>query len=136
MVVVLGESEAFALMPHGVSLGWFTKITHFKSHLLNQLGSNNIKKSEIDLKKNRRIEKCIVNFIFKFEKELKLKFKPIRIYIYPWFPESKVSKDFGGVNAVAAYFTVLHLYIDYKKFTTKSLEETLAHELNHLFCSI
>jgi uncharacterized protein YjaZ len=111
----------------------YSKISYLKDQLLYLLGDKKIKASRIDVKKNKKVENCIVNFITKFQKELKLKYKPIRFYIYPWFPGNKLSKDFGGVNAIAAYFTVIHLYVDYKNFSLKHLEETLAHELNHLY---
>jgi uncharacterized protein YjaZ len=110
----------------------FNKISYMKSQLLYIFGNQNILESKIDIKKNNQIEKAIVKFLSKFQKKLSLKYKPIRIYVYPWFPDKKTSKEFGGVNAIATYFTVIHLYIDYKNFTFQSLEETLAHELNHL----
>lgn len=111
----------------------YGKLSYFKKQLLHQLGDKNIEVSEIDEKKNQQIEKSIIDFLSKFQKELKLKYKPIRFYVYPWFPETKTSKGFGGVNGIATYFTVMHLFIDYKNFSSRSLEETLAHELNHLY---
>ncbi len=95
----------------------YGKVSYFKKYFLYLYGRKNIVTSSIDTKKNEQIEKCIVNFIYKFEKELKLKYKPIRIYVYPWFPDTKTSKEFGGVNAIVTYFTVMHLFIDYSIIT-------------------
>ena len=63
---------------------------------------------------------------------MKLKNIGVRYFIFPWFPTEAESKKFGGVNALAAYYRTVHLYVDIKSYTKKGLLETLAHELNHI----
>jgi uncharacterized protein YjaZ len=54
----------------------------------------------------------------------------LNIFVFPWFTE-KYDKDFDGVNGFAPYANTIHLFISPTKFTLKSIEETVAHELNH-----
>ena len=51
--------------------------------------------------------------------------------MYPWFPNIKNRALFQGVNAFAVYYT-LHLFIDLNSYTGDSLQQTIAHEWNHL----
>lgn len=56
---------------------------------------------------------------------------PIFVFIYPWFPNSKDKKDFGGSTAFVAYYT-MHVFVDITAYSKASLEQTIAHEWNHL----
>jgi uncharacterized protein YjaZ len=82
-----------------------------------------------------KIEIDILSAVKKCQKILSLPAENLPIYmlIFPWFPESKkTDEQFGGVNAYAPYYRTMHLFINLKTFTKKSIKETIAHEWNHL----
>lgn len=56
---------------------------------------------------------------------------PIYIFVYPWFPNADDRILFKGTTAFAAYYTI-HLFIDLNAYSHVSIEQTIAHEWNHL----
>lgn len=110
----------------------FLNDEYFLADIKQKLGNNKSKVVALKEKDINLIKETIFDFSKKFNKVLKLKNGAVRYFIFPWFPTEKQSKDLGGIAAYAIYYRVVHLYIDVKKFTKKSLLETLAHELNHL----
>jgi uncharacterized protein YjaZ len=77
----------------------------------------------------KNIGKIILRTIEKCNKTLKIPVKNF-IFVYPYFP-SREDNIFEGVMAVAAYSCVFHVFIDFHSYTLRSLENTIAHELNH-----
>jgi len=111
----------------------YKSIRNFKETLNFNFGDKKIKQVALSEKNRKRITKIIVEMQKRFEEALKFKYKPIRYFIFPWFPSKSVLRQFGGLTGMAPYFGTLHLYIDSKNFSEKALRETLAHELNHLY---
>jgi uncharacterized protein YjaZ len=97
-----------------------------------RLGKNKSKIKIISEKDKSKISELVFEYTSKFNKILKFRDVPLIVYIFPWYPTEKLSKDMGGISAYAMYHGVIHLYIDLEKYSKKSLEETIAHELNHL----
>ena len=112
-------------------LGYSTDLVFLEDYKY-KLGKNK-KKFEIPKDKDiLLIQKIILEFEDKINKVLKFKKPGCRYFVFPWCPTEIESKKFKGVCANAPYYRTVHLYIDVKKFTKKGLEETLAHELNHI----
>lgn len=112
-------------------LGYWTDEDFFKDFII-RLGKNKSKIEIITENKKNKISDLIIDYTKKFNQLLKFRDTPIVFFVFPWFPTKKLSKEMGGISAYAMYHGVIHLYIDLEKFSKKSLEETLAHELNHL----
>lgn len=111
----------------------YLSLDMFKEDLSFRLGEKKIDLIQLDEELKNQITKCILEVQAEFEKELELVYKPVRFFIFPWFPTASESKNFEGVAAAATYFTVMHIFIDLEHFSIKSLRETLVHELNHLY---
>jgi uncharacterized protein YjaZ len=58
--------------------------------------------------------------------------RPVRAFVFPWMPSSKLSIELGGVNAIAVHESVMHIYLDLERYTERSLLETVVHEYTHL----
>lgn len=112
-------------------LGYWTDEDFFKD-FKERLGKNKSKIKILTDKEKAKISELVLEYTSKFNKILKFRDTPLIIYIFPWYPKEKLSKDMGGISAFAMYHSVIHLYVDLEKYSTKSLEETMAHELNHL----
>lgn len=110
----------------------FLKENDFKKSISYHIGNKNIDryKSLSENKKNN-IKKTIHTTIKKCHRALPHPDLPIFVFIHPWFPDEKNDVLFGGITAMATYYTV-HLFINLNSYTKKSLEETIAHEWNHL----
>lgn len=80
----------------------------------------------------KQIKTVVCSIIQKLRGEFSFFTEPIVVFIFPWFPSTEESVLLGGVNAVAPYINTLHLFINPFKFTQTSLQETIAHEFNHL----
>jgi uncharacterized protein YjaZ len=76
------------------------------------------------------IEKNIVAAVKKCQKLLGSSAQSISVFVFPWFAEED-DDAFDGVNGFAPYENIIHLYVDIRRFTFESLQETVAHELNH-----
>jgi len=83
------------------------------------------------IKQKQVIEKTIRAAVRKCNKALPHPDLPIFVFVYPWFPEADDRILFGGDTALAAYYT-MHLFVDLTAYTQASLEQTIAHEWNHL----
>lgn len=112
-------------------LGYWTDKDFFKD-FKERLGKNKSKIKILSEKEKAKISELVLEYTSKFNKILKFRDVPLIIYIFPWYPKEKLSKDMGGISAYAMYHGVIHLYVDLEKYSKKSLEETMAHELNHL----
>jgi uncharacterized protein YjaZ len=104
----------------------------FLKDFIERLGKNKNKIKLLSEKEKNKISELVLKFTGKINKILKFRDVPLIVYIFPWYPSEKLSKEMGGISAYATFHGVVHLYIDLEKYTKKSLEATLAHELNHL----
>ncbi len=86
------------------------------------------------IKQKQVVEKIIRIAIKKCHKILPHPDLPIFVFVYPWFPKEVDRIHFGGITALAAYYT-MHLFIDLSTYTQASLKQTIAHEWNHLVFS-
>lgn len=83
-------------------------------------------------KEKMLVKDAIISTVSKCFERLPHPEVPIFIFVFPWAPNDKDGKDFGGVDAVAVHESVMHLFISPDGFTPESLNETVAHEYNHL----
>lgn len=108
----------------------YANLDLLKKGLLGHIGNGDITKYA-PISKSRQDE--IENIISKTFKRCN-DFLPIPvknfIFVHPYFP-TKDDQVFEGVMAVAVYRCVFHLFINLEQYTDKSLENTVAHELNH-----
>jgi uncharacterized protein YjaZ len=77
------------------------------------------------------VKKTIMIAVKKCQRALPHPDLPIFVFIYPWLPNADDRILFQGNTAVASYRTI-HLFIDLNTYTREALEQTVAHEWNHL----
>lgn len=100
--------------------------------LLWHIGTANIPLyKSLSVKQKQVIERVIYTMVKKCHKDLPHPDLPIFVFAYPWFPSADNTVLFGGTTAFATYYT-MHLFIDLGSYTRMSLEQTIAHEWNHL----
>jgi hypothetical protein len=101
-----------------------------KHGLLDHIGNGgSLNYESISEDKQKEIESIILNAVRKCNEKLPLPTKNF-IFVHPYFP-TKEDEVFEGVMAVAVYSCVFHLFINLEQATKKSIENTIAHELNH-----
>lgn len=101
-----------------------------KQGLLNHIGNGDISGYQsISEEKLKEIENIISDTIEECNEKLSVPTKNF-IFVHPYFPTKK-DEVFEGVMAVAVYSCVFHLFINIEKATKESIENTVAHELNH-----
>ncbi|MDO8571504.1 MAG: DUF2268 domain-containing putative Zn-dependent protease [bacterium] len=99
--------------------------------LTHRFDVNDIQKYQpLSIENQKEIERVIRLTIRRCSKKLSSTTIPIVIFIFPWFPGKK-EKEFGGVNGFTPYKNTFNLFISPSEFSTQSLRETVAHELNH-----
>ncbi len=104
---------------------------YLRKNLLYRFGDSSLKKYKpLSSIIKQQIEKTVQSTVQKCHKKLSLSTPPFFVFIFPWFPE-KDDKSFGGVNGFAPYADTIHLFISPSKFSSRSLQETVAHELSH-----
>ncbi len=117
----------------------FLKKKDLKKHIFNLIGDNFLRNGNTPIFNTRKlkdkVEASVLSASKKCQRIIPLPVQNLPIYIltFPWFPKDKeIDAQFGGVNAFAPYSRTLHLFINTKTFTQKSIRETIAHEWNHL----
>lgn len=101
-----------------------------KQGLLDHMGSGNIKQYKgIYDEQKIEIEKIIAETVNKCNEKLPVPTKNF-IFVHPYFTTEE-DKVFEGVMAVAVYSCVFHLFVNLDEYSKKSIENTVAHELNH-----
>jgi len=101
--------------------------------LLNRIGNGGIQKYRVLDSENRKQIREIVNSVVEnCYRRLPLRNLPLHIFIFPWLPDEDEAVLFESINAAAPYVSTIHLFIETKSFTKASLEQTVAHEFNHL----
>lgn len=81
-------------------------------------------------KQRREIQETILTTVKKCNKVLPLPTK-IFIFVFPWFPV-KNDEAFKGSFGFAPYYSVIHIFISSQNFISKSLADSVAHEINHI----
>jgi len=101
-----------------------------KEGLLTYIGNGDVKSYKQATDEHiELIKECIKKTIEKCNQYLPVPAENL-VYVHPYLPTGN-DKVFEGVMAVAVYSCVFHLFIDSETFTQESLEDTVAHELNH-----
>jgi uncharacterized protein YjaZ len=101
-----------------------------KQGLLDHIGKGEVSNYKtISDDKKKEIEDIIFRTIEKCNENLSVPTKNF-VFVHPYFP-TKEDEVFDGVMAVAVYSCVFHLFINLEQATEKSIENTVAHELNH-----
>jgi uncharacterized protein YjaZ len=99
-------------------------------NIKNNLGKGSlIEYQGISEKEKIKIEKIISETLQLCNKKLKIPVKQ-NIFVLPYFPNEE-QDVFKGVYGYAVYSCVFYLFINLKTFSKKSLQNTVAHELNH-----
>ena len=107
-----------------------TDVKSLQSGLIEHIGGADIGTyTQISEWQKTKIEKIISKTIKKCNEKLSIPTKNY-VFVFPYLP---IEKDivFGGVNGVARYSCVFHIFLSLKSWSQKSLEHTIAHELNH-----
>ena len=120
------------LMKESNSIGYsgYTNIELLKQGLLDHIGNGTIEQyKEISNKQKVEIEETILGTIEKCNDKLTIPTKNF-VFIHPYFTTEDDSV-FEGVMAVAVYSCVFHLFVNLDECSKKSIENTVAHELNH-----
>jgi len=108
----------------------YADIDLLKQGLLDHIGNGNIGQyKEISEEQKLEIEKTISETIEKCNDKLPVPTKNF-IFVHPYFT-TEDDKVFDGVMAVAVYSCVFHLFVNLDEYSKKSIENTVAHELNH-----
>ncbi len=98
--------------------------------LLYHIGNGSIEQYKaISEEQKLEIEKTISETIEKCNDKLPVPTKNF-IFIHPYLT-TEDDKVFDGVRAVAVYSCVFHLFVNLDEYSKKSIENTVAHELNH-----
>ena len=125
-------NSIISLMEEKESINYsgFSDVDLLKTSLIEHIGNGDLKKYRgISEDQKKEIEKTITETVGKCNKGLSIPTKNF-IFIYP-FLTTEDDKVFDGVIAVAVYSCVFHVFVDLDAFSKKSIENTVAHELNH-----
>ncbi len=113
-----------------IAYSGYTNVKLLKQGLLNHIGDGNVDQyREISEEQKLEIESVISETIEKCNEKLSIPTKNF-IFVHPYLTTEE-DKFFEGVMAVAVYSCVFHLFINLNECSKKSIENTVAHELNH-----
>jgi uncharacterized protein YjaZ len=107
-----------------------TDVESLRLGIMEHIGDTDVDTyTQISKEQKLEIEKVISETIEKCNEELSIPTKNY-IFVFPYLP---LEKDvvFGGVNGVARYSCVFHIFLSLKSWSQESLAHTVAHELNH-----
>lgn len=108
----------------------YAGIDLLKQGLLDHIGNGIVEQyKEISEEQKLEIEKTISETIEKCNEKLPVPTKNF-IFVHPYLT-TEDDKVFDGVMAVAVYSCVFHLFVNLNEYSKKSIENTVAHELNH-----
>ena len=114
------------------SLGYcgYADTALLREGLLDHLGKGDVHQYQTLSEEHQGIiEDTVYAAIEKSNEQLPLPTKNF-VFVHPYLPEES-DRVFEGVMAVAVYSCVFHIFVDLSSYTRKSLENTVAHELNH-----
>ncbi len=113
-----------------VDYSGYADINLLKQGLLDHIGEGDPGKyKEISEGQKLEIGEIILETIRKCNEKLTVPTKNF-IFVHPYLTTEE-DKVFEGVMAVAVYSCVFHLFINLDEYSNKSIENTVAHELNH-----
>jgi len=113
-----------------ISYSGFSDVKLLRQSLLDHIGNGSIEKyKKVSEEQKSKIEKVISETIEKCNDKLSVPTKNF-VFVYPYFT-TKEDHVFEGVMAVAVYSCVFYLFVNLNEYTKESLENTVAHELNH-----
>ncbi len=108
----------------------YSDIDLLKQRLLDHVGNGSIEQyKKISEEQKSEIEKTISETIKKCNNKLLVPTKNF-VFVHPYLT-TEDDKVFDGVMAVAVYSCVFHLFVNLDEYSKKSIENTVAHELNH-----
>tara|TARA_Y100001935_G_C17155880_1_gene432792 strand:- start:7 stop:819 length:813 start_codon:yes stop_codon:yes gene_type:complete len=108
----------------------YADVDLLKRGLFDHIGNGSAKQyKEISEEQKLEIEKTISETIEKCNEKLSVPTKNF-IFVHPYLT-TEDDKVFDGVMAVAVYSCVFHLFVNLDQYSKKSIENTVAHELNH-----
>lgn len=108
----------------------YADVDLLKQGLLDHIGNGSVEQyKEISEEQKLEIEKTISETIEKCNEKLPVPTKNF-VFVHPYLITAN-DKVFDGVMAVAAYSCVFHLFVNLDEYSKKSIENTVAHELNH-----
>ncbi len=121
-----------SLIKENESVGYsgYADVDSLKQGLLDHIGDGSVEQyKEISEGQKMEIEKIISETIEKCNEKLPVPTKNF-IFVHPYLT-TKDDKVFDGVMGVAVYSCVFHLFVNLDQYSKKSIENTVAHELNH-----
>ncbi len=127
----IGDSIVSLMKENGsIDYSGYADVDLLKQGLLDHIGNGSVEQyKEISEEQRLEIEKTISETIDKCNEKLSVPTKNF-IFVHPYLT-TEDDKVFDGVMAVAVYSCVFHLFINLDQYSKKSIENTVAHELNH-----
>ncbi|MEX0931160.1 MAG: DUF2268 domain-containing putative Zn-dependent protease [Candidatus Paceibacterota bacterium] len=108
----------------------YTNNELLRQGLLDHIGNGSIGQyKSISVEQKSEIEKIISETVEKCNDKLPIPTKNF-IFVHPYLT-TEDNKVFEGVMAIAIYSCVFHLFVNLNEYSKKSIENTVAHELNH-----
>lgn len=101
-----------------------------------RFNDDNVKEyKQLTPKDKEKIEKVIRLTVEKCNERLPLSAPPLSVFVFPWLGV-QYNKAFGGVTGFTPGMNTIYIFISLEKFSSRSLKETVTHELNHavFFC--
>ncbi len=125
------DSTISLMKDHGsINYSGYTDIESLKQGLLDHIGNGNIEKYEgISKDQKKEIKKLISKTIETCNDKLFIPTKNF-VFVHPYLITEE-DNVFEGIMAVAVYSCVFHLFVNLDKYSKKTIENTVAHELNH-----
>jgi uncharacterized protein YjaZ len=125
------DSIVFLMKDRGsIDYSGYADIELLKQGLLDHVGNGSIEQyKKISEEQKSEIEKTISETIKKCNDKLPVPTKNF-VFVHPYLT-TEDDKVFDGVMAVAVYSCVFHLFVNLDEYSKKSIENTVAHELNH-----
>ena len=112
-----------------IGFAGFLKRSHLKDYLVQKYSEDSVETyKKLGIPDYKKIERIIQIATQKCFEQLPL--SSLFVFVFPWLGV-KFDKTFGGVHGFAPYVNTVHIFISLVKFSSQSLKETLAHELNH-----
>ncbi|MBI3458821.1 hypothetical protein HY061_00975 [Candidatus Azambacteria bacterium] len=109
----------------------YRKKTELTKYLSYRFTDDIVKKyQQLNTYNQERIERIIRLTIKKCNEQLPLPNLPFFVFIFSWL-NTPYNKAFEGVTGFTPFTNTIHLFISLEKFSLRSLEKTIAHELNH-----
>src|SRR3989344_4961999 len=109
-----------------------------KAHLYNDIswryGGDVAKRNKpLSVAVGGQIKRNIFKTVQKCYKKLPISTPPLFIFVFPWVgPFDQGDRTMGYVTGFTPRKNIFHIFISPDKFSPKSLQQTVAHEFNHI----